>query len=572
MKTSFKLSTRISLFCTAVIVTYSLLFAGYVLRMRDEVYRSKRLTTQQLVEAAWGVIDAQVQQVKTAGLPLAEAQARARAAVQNLRYGKVGYFWINDLKPRMVMHPTKPELDGKDLSEEQDADGKRYFLAMAELCRRDGAGFHEYQFTKPGVARPVLKISYVKLVPEWGWVVGSGVYQDDVQAELAHVANPTLVISGLTLLAVLALGLCFWVARSISRPILATVAIVNEGAVQGAAVATQVSSASHSLAEGASEQAASLEETTASLEEISSMTGRSAENSRKAKELTLQTRRTAEAGATSTREMGQAMIGIRNASQAMREAMSGIKAANGDVSKIIKTIDEIAFQTNLLALNAAVEAARAGESGMGFAVVADEVRALAQRCAKAAKETTEMIGTSIQRSEDGMLVSNKVATAVEEVAVKSQQLEVKLAEILTNAQQVDEQVAQIASATQEQNQGIAQVSEAASQMDKVTQSIAANAEESAAAAEELNTQAATLRDAVGELQKLVDGKTAAPTAARLTPAARPAASAVNRPGSPPQSAPHRSATASRNVDQHTAAIPMPGPGTQGDLAARFKDF
>jgi len=287
--------------------------------------------------------------------------------------------------------------------------------------------------------------------------------------------------------------------------------------------ASQVSASSQSLAEGASEQAASLEETSASLEEVSSMTHRNAQNAHSAKEFTAQTRKSAEAGAASTLEMGQAMQGIRNASAEMREAMSGIKAASSDVSKIIKTIDEIAFQTNILALNAAVEAARAGEAGMGFAVVADEVRNLAQRSAKAAHETTEMIETSIQRSEAGVRVTEKVTNSLEEVAVKSRQLEEKLREILTHAQQVDEQVGQIASASAEQSQGISQVSTAVSQMDKVTQNTAATAEESAAASEELNAQAAVLKETVVELQKLL-GREAAPqpeSPAPPSPAAPP---------------------------------------------------
>ena len=245
--------------------------------------------------------------------------------------------------------------------------------------------------------------------------------------------------------------------------------------------AGQVSSASQSLAEGAGEQAASLEETSSSLEEMSSMTKRNAENAQKANDLAKQARSAADKG-----------VGDM---QAMSAAMEAIKISSDDIAKIIKTIDEIAFQTNILALNAAVEAARAGEAGMGFAVVADEVRNLAQRSAQAAKETAAKIEGAITKTAQGVELSGKVAET--------------LNEIVTKARQVDELAAEVAGASHEQTQGITQINTAVGQMDKVTQSNAANAEESAAAAQELNAQAAAMKECVAELLHLVGGGHAA---------------------------------------------------------------
>jgi methyl-accepting chemotaxis protein len=253
---------------------------------------------------------------------------------------------------------------------------------------------------------------------------------------------------------------------------------LSEGAAQVAAASGQVSSASQSLAEGSSEQAASLEETSASLEEMASMTRRNADNAQQAKEISNQTRGAADAGTAQMEEM--------------RRAMDAIKTSSGDIAKIIKTIDEIAFQTNILALNAAVEAARAGEAGAGFAVVADEVRALAQRAAQAAKETADKIEDAIQKSDHGVTISSGVATALNEIAEK--------------ARKVDAFVAEIATASTEQSQGIGQVNTAVGQMDKVTQSNASNAEETAAAAEELNAQAQAMHENVAELLRLIGGQ------------------------------------------------------------------
>ena len=350
---------------------------------------------------------------------------------------------------------------------------------------------------------------------------------------------------------VVALTLGIYLARSISKPIKAVAETLNAGAEQTAGAAGQVSSASQSLAEGASEQAAALEETSSSLEEMSSMTKRNAETAGKVKDLGSEARKAGD-------------IGVQDMS-ALVSAMDAIKTSSADIAKIIKTIDEIAFQTNILALNAAVEAARAGEAGAGFAVVADEVRNLAQRCAQAAKETAGKIEDAVQKSARGAEISAKVAKSLEEIVGK--------------ARKVDEMAGEVAAASQEQSQGIAQVNTAVTQMDKVTQSNAANAEESAAAAEELTAQAETLKDAVAELLRLVDGQGrqgGAPTTMTATTrnaAANRNVSRSNKPavaahgnGNGHHAAPARAkqpASASALASTRHAEIPM-----EGD----FKDF
>ena len=263
---------------------------------------------------------------------------------------------------------------------------------------------------------------------------------------------------------------------------------VSEASLNSAA---QVSSSSQTLATGSSEQAASIEETSSSLEEMASMTKRNADNANKANDLAKQTRAAADKGAQDM--------------QAMSAAMQDIKNSSDDIAKIIKTIDEIAFQTNILALNAAVEAARAGEAGMGFAVVADEVRNLAQRSAQAAKETAAKIAGAIGNTSRGVEISAKVSQALNEIVDK--------------ARQVDELAAEVAGASQEQTSGITQINSAVGQMDKVTQGNAASAEESAAAAQELNQQAQAMKDAVQELLTLVGSSEGLHTVSKISPVA-----------------------------------------------------
>lgn len=207
------------------------------------------------------------------------------------------------------------------------------------------------------------------------------------------------------------------------------------------------------------------------------MTRRNADSAQAAKQSTSLARGSADEGARRVR--------------AMQESMQAIKVASEDITKILKTIDEIAFQTNLLALNAAVEAARAGESGAGFAVVAGEVRALAGRSAQAAKETASRINDSVSKSQQGVQISAEVGQSFDEIQGKVLQLE--------------QLVNEIATASTEQSQGITQVSTAVTQMDQVTQANAGGAEETAAAAEELNGQSYLLQETVAQLQALLDG-------------------------------------------------------------------
>ena len=305
--------------------------------------------------------------------------------------------------------------------------------------------------------------------------------------------------------------------RSITGPIREVSSVLLAGAEQTTSAASLVSTSSQSLAEGASKQAASIEETSASLEELSSMTKRNSENSQKANDLAKQARTAADKGVVDM--------------QAMSTAMDAIKASSDDIAKIIKTIDEIAFQTNILALNAAVEAARAGEAGLGFAVVADEVRNLAQRSAQAAKETAAKIEGAIAKTGQGVGISKKVAET--------------LNEIVSKARQVDELAAEVAGASREQTQGITQINSAVGEMDKVTQSNAANAEESAAAAEELNAQAETMKQSVMGLLELIDGNQPA----------GPSASSSHRTNGHSSARSSLKATSNRRQNGHTDLVP-----------------
>jgi len=299
---------------------------------------------------------------------------------------------------------------------------------------------------------------------------------------MAKQMSSNQLIMGLAALAGVALGLflALVITRGISRPLNRIIKGLTDSSEQVASASAQVSSSSQQLAEGSSEQAASLEETTSSMEEMASMTKSNAENANQADGLMKEARE---------------VVGRAGESMAeMSESMARIAGAGDEISKIVKSIDEIAFQTNLLALNAAVEAARAGEAGMGFAVVADEVRNLAMRAAEAARSTQDLIEETIKRIHEGNELVDKTKAG--------------FGMIVDSAEKVSALISEVAVASHEQSQGIDQVNRALVEMDRVIQQVAANAEESASASGEMSSQAEDLKTFVRQLTSIVSGRKA----------------------------------------------------------------
>lgn len=479
-----------------------------LLSERSLIIEERQASVHRQVETAYGIL-AHFQALAANGIvPEAEAKRSALAQIKSLRYGEDDYFWINDLQPRMIMDPIKPELDNTNISEVKDADGKRLFVDMVKIVKAHGEGFVDYLWSKPGEKEPVTKIAFVKAFAPWGWVIGSGVYLDSVNVtfwrQFVWFSVGGFFING----ALVAFSLL--IGRSITRPLNQAVAIaktvaagdlsshidahqaddetghlltalremncnlvriVSEVRADADTIATassQIAAGNLDLSARTESQASSLEETASSMEQLTATVKQNSEHAGEANELA--------ATASSVAVKGKSVIAQ------VVDTMTSINTSSKKVVDIIGVIDSIAFQTNILALNAAVEAARAGEQGRGFAVVATEVRNLAQRSATAAKEIKFLIGDSVARVESGTRLVDQACATMDE--------------IVDSIGRVSHIMAEITSASHEQSAGIEQVNQAITQMDEVTQQNAALVEEAAAAAVDLQEKAGNLSHVV----------------------------------------------------------------------------
>ncbi|MCH8180335.1 MAG: cache domain-containing protein [Proteobacteria bacterium] len=504
------LSRRLGLVIGSALLGILILTAIFLAGERRLIMEERKGSVRQTVEVAHGIVAHQHELVAKGAISEEEGKRRAMEALSALRYSGKEYFWINDMQARMVMHAVKPELNGKDMSGAKDPHGTALFLEFVKLVKADGSGFLFYGWPKPGSSEPVDKVSYVKGFAPWGWVIGSGIYVDTVNATVINEALQMLVGTGLLGAMLLAVGL--YISRSIQRQIggepayavhltrqmaegdlsahirlqdgdqssllhalrtmrdgvAGIVGRVREASESVATASTQIAHGNLDLSQRTESQASALQQTAASMEELSATVLHNAEGARQANEL-------AQAAA------GVAVSGGEIVGDVV-ETMKGIHDSSRRIADIIGVIDGIAFQTNILALNAAVEAARAGEQGRGFAVVASEVRALAGRSAEAAKEIKTLITDSVERVSQGSALVDKAG--------------VTMTDVVQSINRLTGIVSEISMASTQQSEGVAQVGQAVTQMDMATQQNAALVEESAAAAESLKLQSQHLVEAV----------------------------------------------------------------------------
>ncbi len=535
---NFQLRTRLYIMLASMLLGLIALGAYSVFELRQHLLEEKRLALRAVVDTAMGVLTHQHELQAAGKLTQDVAQRQAMEAIRGLRYSGSEYFWINDMSPRMVMHPIKPEMDGKDLTGIKDPSGKALFVAMAEVVKRQGEGDVDYMWPKPGRDAPVPKISFVKEFKPWGWMIGSGIYIEDVDAAFWDNATKSIVfvvVAGV-LLGALGLAINHSVQQQIGgEPAVAAAQVehfaqgdltqtisstssltgnllgalstmqaklhsivsdINNGTEllskesgELSVAANEISLAARNQAESSAATAASIEELTVSINEVSEIARMTEDNSRKTADL-------AGRGADVVRQAAREIENIAVSVKDSAERIHTLVGRSQEIGAITNVIKDIADQTNLLALNAAIEAARAGEQGRGFAVVADEVRKLAERTTQATAEISQMVNAIQGDTREAVQAMENAAPQVQQGQTLALQATDVLDEIQHQAEDSLAKARDVANATKEQAvtaNGIAgHVENIASMTEETNAATQSNAE----AAEQLKGLAAKLQAAV----------------------------------------------------------------------------
>ena len=535
------ISRRLAIQLLVIVIGLGVSLGVSLLQLKQALIKSKTDNTRMLVDTAYSVLEKHYEQYELGLIDEEMAKAAAIVDINKLRYDGDNYFWVNDMHPNMITHPTKPKLNGQDISTLKDPNGKALFVAMVDVVKKHGQGSVDYMWPFPGSDQPVDKISYVKGFPQWGWIVGSGVYLDDVTTIFWRFAKILLSIG--SVIVIFVGGLAYFISLSIKRPIdeveeaLKAIASGKGDLTKTLPVAgndelslladhfndftqkirgllLKVRSSTGQLNDTTDQLKSSFAESVKAIEaqrresaavvsamdEMLSASINIAKNAEQSASYVNQAETAANIGKDVVVQTSKLVQHVSSEFETTSEIIQNLANNSQTISKVSEVIRGIAEQTNLLALNAAIESARAGEQGRGFAVVADEVRTLAARTQASTEEIRGMVESLTSggvSAVDAMNTGREVTAQASNSALQGAE---SLASVVAEMNNIALMINQTASAAEEQSLVSKSINRSVQNIVDATESTYKQFEKARKSEQQLLNLSGELSDLIGEFK------------------------------------------------------------------------
>lgn len=539
-KKSLSIMARTMLSSMVIIAIFSGLFFGWIFpRFQENVYLDKYDRLLFLTETTYDVVEYYAEKERAGDMSRRRAQERAADVLREIRYDGGNYFWVINKEPRTIMHPIEPELEGRDMSTVQDENGKRFFLEFVNVCNEAGEGFVEYMWPRPGSDVPVPKLAFVRELPDWEWIIGTGIYMDDIEEEIAFTYRIVFIVVVLIILISVLLSyisskliadgfrrLSEAASRVASGDLTCEIEYsgndevaqlvesfnmmirnlkqiarqIDSGVLMMTSHSSQILKNSQENSARLSEQAAAITQITAAVEELSATSKQISSGAELIEGMSKETLDTASTGVDAVKRTVEGVHEISEKTSEASDRVVSLGAKSQEIGGAVRMINDIADRTKLIAFNAAIEAAGAGEAGKRFSVVAVEVRSLADNVVESTREIKRIIQQIQDTTNSSLMATEQGARKVDEGIELADDAMRKMDRIVEHMREASEAATRISQSTQHQETASEQVVTSVRELLQMTQQSVNEAHQSREASEQLNDLARKLEETVAGLK------------------------------------------------------------------------